>query len=151
MFHIYKIKTQGIWETYNPYTMNCLLCVYVSHKFHCTLLFTTQKYLRNTYFIKSVLGIVYTLYVSLYDSAQKTNPSTYLGQLTRNLVECIRMTCRLTMAKIIPIRRGRQHSFVEIDHEIFSTVILSLPLIQERQLSVSGERMCTILINRLED
>ena len=46
---------------------------------------------------------------------------------------------------------GRQHSFVEIDHEIFSTVILSLPLIQERQLSVSGERMCTILVNRLED
>ena len=28
-------------------------------------------------------------------------------------------------------RRGRQHSFVEIDYEIFSTVILSLPLIQE--------------------
>ena len=48
-------------------------------------------------------------------------------------------------------RRGRQHSFVEIDHEIFSTVILSLPLIQEGQLSVSGERMCTILVNRLEN
>ena len=48
-------------------------------------------------------------------------------------------------------RRGRQHSFVEIDHEIFSTVVLSLPLIQEGQLSVSGKRMCTILINRLED
>ena len=47
--------------------------------------------------------------------------------------------------------RGRQHSFVEIDHEIFSTVILSLQLIQEGQLSVSGERMCTILVNRLED
>ena len=47
--------------------------------------------------------------------------------------------------------RGRQHSFVEIDHGIFSTVILSLPLIQEGQLSVSGERMCTILVNRLED
>ena len=44
-----------------------------------------------------------------------------------------------------------EHSFVEIDHEIFSTVILSLPLIQEGQLSVSGERMCTILVNRLED
>ena len=28
-------------------------------------------------------------------------------------------------------RWGRQHSFVEIDHEIFSTVILSLQLIQE--------------------
>ena len=48
-------------------------------------------------------------------------------------------------------RRGRQHSFVEIDHEIFSTVILFLPLIQEGQLSVSGGRMCTILVNRLED
>ena len=48
-------------------------------------------------------------------------------------------------------RQGRQHSLVEIAHEIFSTVILSLPLIQEGQLSVSGERMCTILVNRLED
>ena len=47
--------------------------------------------------------------------------------------------------------RGRQHSVVEIDHEIFSTVILSFPLIQEGQLSVSGERMCTILVNRLGD
>ena len=33
----------------------------------------------------------------------------------------------------------------------FSTVILSLPLIQEGQLSVSGERMCTILVNLLEN
>ena len=33
-------------------------------------------------------------------------------------------------------------------HEILSTVILSLPLIQEGQLSVSGERMCTILVIR---
>ena len=48
-------------------------------------------------------------------------------------------------------RQDRQHSLVEIDHEIFSMVILSLPLIQEGQLSVSGERMCTILGNRLED
>ena len=48
-------------------------------------------------------------------------------------------------------RRGRQHAFMEIVREIFSTVILSLPLIQEGQLSVSGERMCTILVNRLED
>ena len=48
-------------------------------------------------------------------------------------------------------RRGRQNSFMEIDHEIFFTVILSLPLIQEGLLSVSGERMCTILVNHLED
>ena len=37
----------------------------------------------------------------------------------------------------IPARSG------VIFHEIFSTVILSPPLIQEGQLSVSGERMCT--------
>ena len=47
-------------------------------------------------------------------------------------------------------RRALQHSFVEIDCEIFSTVILPLLLIQEGQLSVSGERMCTILVNCLE-
>ena len=47
--------------------------------------------------------------------------------------------------------QDRQHSFVEIDHEIFSTAILPLLLIQEGQLSVSGERMCRILVNRLED
>ena len=46
---------------------------------------------------------------------------------------------------------GRQHSFLEIDREIFSMVILSLLLIQEGQLSVYGERMCIILVNRLED
>ena len=36
-------------------------------------------------------------------------------------------------------------------HMLEGTVILSLQLIQEGQLSVSGERMCTILVNRLED
>ena len=41
-------------------------------------------------------------------------------------------------------RPGLQQNFVEIDHEIFSMVILSL-LIEEVQLSVSGERMCIIL------
>ena len=45
----------------------------------------------------------------------------------------------------------RQRTFVEIDHEILSTAIFSLPLIQEGQLSVSCERMCPILVNRLDD
>ena len=46
---------------------------------------------------------------------------------------------------------GQQHSVVEIDNKIFSAVILSLSLILEGQLSVSGERICTILVNSLED
>ena len=29
--------------------------------------------------------------------------------------------------------------------------LFSLALIQDEQLSVSGERMCTLLVNRLED
>ena len=40
--------------------------------------------------------------------------------------------------------------FREVDHEIFSTVILSLLLIEEGQFS--GKRMCTVLVNwGLED
>ena len=46
--------------------------------------------------------------------------------------------------------KGWQHSFVEIwSWNIFYGH--SIPLIQEGQLSVSGERMYTILVNRLED
>ena len=36
-------------------------------------------------------------------------------------------------------------------YEIFSMVILSLLLVQEGHLSVSGKRMCTKLVNSLED
>ena len=36
-----------------------------------------------------------------------------------------------------------QHSFMEIGHEIIFTAILPLLLIQEGQLSGTGERMCT--------
>ena len=55
------------------------------------------------------------------------------------------------MAQLDAPSNWRPGGHREIDHEIFSTVILSIPLIQERQLSVSGERMCTIQVNRLED
>ena len=35
-----------------------------------------------------------------------------------------------------------QHSFVEFGHEIISTAILSLLLIQDGQFSITGERTC---------
>ena len=44
------------------------------------------------------------------------------------------------VASLIP---AWSHTFVEIDHEIISTVILLLPLIQEGLLSVTSECMCT--------
>ena len=40
----------------------------------------------------------------------------------------------------IPIGSG---SFVDIDHEIFSIVILSFPMVLEGQLSVSCQRKCS--------
>ena len=40
---------------------------------------------------------------------------------------------------------------MKFDHEIFSSVILFLPLIQEGQLVVSDQKMCTILVSYLED
>ena len=43
------------------------------------------------------------------------------------------------VASVIPTRF---HTFVEIAHEIISTVILLLPLIQEGLLSVTSESMC---------
>ena len=75
-------------------------------------------------------------------------PTTYVF---RRLKISVSQDCPDTQILILIIADVGQHSFVEIDHEIFSTVILSIPLIQEGQLSVSGERMCTILVNRLED
>ena len=38
---------------------------------------------------------------------------------------------------------------LEVQHEIFSTIILRLPVIQEEQLSVSGERTCILVVYRL--
>ena len=77
---------------------------------------------------------------------QPLGKSYTLGAGLGGLVGCaVRLETRRSQVQ------PRQHSFVEIDHEIFSMVILSHLLIQEGQLSVSGERMCTILVNRLED
>ena len=46
---------------------------------------------------------------------------------------------------------ARYHTFVEIDHEIISTVILLLPLIYSRRVVVSYERKYVhkLLVNRL--
>ena len=58
-------------------------------------------------------------------------------------VTCLATDASLTadpgVASSIP---ARFHTFVEIDHEIVSTVIL-LPSAEEGLLSVTGESMCT--------
>ena len=53
------------------------------------------------------------------------------------------MRVRLVIRRLWSPTMVSQHSFVEINHEMFSMVILSLQLIQEEQLSVSDKKICT--------
>ena len=62
------------------------------------------------------------------------------------------MRVRLVIKRLrVQPRRVGNILSCRFDHERFSKVILSLPLIQEGQLSVSSETMCAVLINRLAD
>ena len=60
------------------------------------------------------------------------------------------LTCDQEVAGSTPRQVGNILSW-RFDHEIFSQVIISLPLIQEGQLPVSGKTMSAILVNRLDD
>ena len=122
-----------------------------------------MKYTCNVMPKKHLTSKVLDQHMHAYASAQFVSRSCSLYSRKRSACACISTQIEQEVAQLdapsdwrpggrgFNPRRGRQHSFVEIDHEIFSTVILSLPLIQEGQLSVSGERMCTILVNHLED
>ena len=44
--------------------------------------------------------------------------------------------------------QARSHTFVEIDHEIISTIILLFPLKQEELLSLITESICTSLCRK---
>ena len=62
----------------------------------------------------------------------------------------VHLTGDQDVISLIPTGSG---NIVEIDHEMFSTVIHSLLLIQEEQLSVSDNRItecAQVLVSRLE-
>ena len=81
----------------------------------------------------------------------------HLPSLNRNLDEIVISVYRKTFSEemavltqhttaypgVASLILARSLMFVEIVHEIISTVILLLPLIQEGLLSVSSESMCT--------
>ena len=49
------------------------------------------------------------------------------------------LVAHLTKEPAVPVKYPIQpHTFAEIDHEIFLTVVFLLPLIQEGQLSFTG-------------
>ena len=57
-------------------------------------------------------------------------------------VKCsVNSTLMMTQEVASSTPPGRQYSFMEIEHEILSTVILSLKVNQEGQLPVSGENL----------
>ena len=76
----------------------------------------------------------------------------YLPGRVAQSVTCLATDACLTadpgVASSIP---ARYHTFVEIDHEIISTVILLLPLIYSRRVVVSYKRKYVhkLLVNRL--
>ena len=86
---------------------------------------------------------MYCIYLKHLDTLPHTLPAS-VAQLDA------RPTGDQEVAGSTPAEVGNFLSW-RFDHEIFSMVILSLPLIQEGQVSVSGERMCIIMVNRLED
>ena len=78
-------------------------------------------------------------------------PTEKPGRVAQS-VTCLATDACLTadpgVASSIPVR---SHTFVEIDHEMISTVILLLPLIHSRRVVVSYKRKYVheLLVNRL--
>ena len=68
------------------------------------------------------------------------------GRVAQSVTACL--TADPGVASSIPVR---SHTFVEIDHEMISTVILLLPLIHSRRVVVSYKRKYVheLLVNRL--
>ena len=80
---------------------------------------------------------MYHIYFKYLDT--KKPDETVLSQISgSDRVKLVIKCCRFDPCLVW------QHSSVAIDHEIFSVVILPIPLIQEGQLSVSGEKVCTV-------
>ena len=98
-------------------------------------------------FIAIMLVICSSVYLYLSGSLNTDGP----GRVAQS-VTCLATDACLTadpgVASSIP---ARYHTFVEIDHEIISTVILLLPLIYSRRVVVSYKRKYVhkLLVNRL--
>ena len=68
-----------------------------------------------------------------------------------NLIKQVQNFLGLIISELVINTLIHTSYYMENDREIFSMVFLSLPLIQEGQSSVSGEKLCIILVNHLED
>ena len=84
----------------------------------------------------------------VYLTVLKTNLPGRVAQSVTCLATDACLTADPGVASSIPVR---SHTFVEIDHEMISTVILLLPLIHSRRVVVSYKRKYVheLLVNRL--
>ena len=95
-------------------------------------------------------SLPYCRYAGIVLLEEKIVSNILPGRVAQS-VTCLATDACLTadpgVASSIPVR---SHTFVEIDHEMISTVILLLPLIHSRRVVVSYKRkyMHELLVNR---
>ena len=87
--------------------------------------------------INSVWEAYHYLLENIIMCIQSTGPHSAVGNVSacRYMSDCRSRACEFDPAC--------SHTFVKIEHEIISTAILPLPLIQEGLLSITSESMCT--------
>ena len=81
--------------------------------------------------------------ISNFNYALLSGGMIYLSFLCKPGLVAQSVTCPTADRGVASLIPARSHTFVEIDHEIISKVILLLLLIQEGLLSVTGQSMCT--------
>ena len=120
------------------------------NRFSCNIIpYFCRKFEKVSQNLSSAAVVIGALRVNCATS-QNTN-KVMPGRVAQS-VTCLATDACLTadpgVASSIPVR---SHTFVEIDHEMISTVILLLPLIHSRRVVVSYKRKYVheLLVNRL--
>ena len=95
----------------------------------------------------------YSLLVFCSDACKEHNSKFFFlpGRVAQSVTCLATDACLTADPGVLSSIPARSHTFVEIDHEIISTVILLLPLIYSRRIVVSYKRKYVheLLVNRL--
>ena len=114
------------------------MCLYLNQDFCSQFIYATIKILgKHLQFVYVTLLKIDIPSLTDLDSMTNIDITSWI-QLKLSW-----MRIRLVFRRLRVRSSSLQHYFVEMGHEIISTAILSLLMIQVRQLSITGERMCT--------
>ena len=75
----------------------------------------------------------------------------HLKQQIKNRTATVKMTKLVSQESVTDGNNLCKYTMCKYTSLGYFLQLFSLALIEDEQLSVSGERMCTILVNRLED